>query len=823
MKTTMADVAREAQVSISTVSHVLNGTRRVKQSTREAVIDAIQKLNYEAPRTIRSLRAGARPSLGIVGSILENSGGLAQLLEVMRAAEDEGFEPIMADSLASIPGEERAVRTLLAQHVDSIAISPVRGWRRHSLRLLRQSGIPFVVVGVVDRGTLAHQIAPDRAGAIQIITQTLLRSGTGHPVLVFPDRHIAAGSEQMRGFERAHALEGKRVGRGQLLAGTPSETRLTRNLMRALSDGGDGLVLGSSAFARSALAAAAHLGLIVGYDVKVAVFDDAPKFLPTPEQFVRAIPATDRIADRAIALLRSQIGQRPSTQRKTETVLPVFIAGKQSGISARALESHTKLSETYLTNDYDDVVLTTSAHGRRAAGWNPTDRKHTIPPRVSKEIPMTNSQFPDRYFPGLHIRPRFGWVNDPNGFHRVGDTWHMFYQHNPEAPWHNQITWGHMTSKDLVNWVEQPIALRPRSGKEDSAGCWSGIGLTHEGISSLLYTGVTRQDGPYVTILAEQLADGSRWERTAVVAEMPPIENVRAMRDPFVFEHDGKTLAIHGGGFDDGTPAVFVYDASDWKNWKFLGTLLKGDDAIASVHAHASIWECPQLVPVGNKWVLILSLWVEAETLMDHLTGVAYLVGDLDLSAGYPQFIPSDGGSFDRGADFYAPQCKLDDDRVLAWGWTWEGAERSDQEIDESGYNGALTFPREVVMTDGRVHMRPAPEIYKLRERGLRELTHIDIPFSADLTGEGTVQLSDTQTGEDLVRLTINGEASLWVDGSIVEFFGAGPSVTQRVYPKGSLKLTTSENVNVQAFALSAFDDDGARRANAVRFANEAE
>ncbi|MDY5139652.1 LacI family DNA-binding transcriptional regulator, partial [Actinotignum timonense] len=52
----MKDVASRAGVSITTVSHVLNGTRRVAESTRMRVLEAAAELGYSSPRTVRTCR-----------------------------------------------------------------------------------------------------------------------------------------------------------------------------------------------------------------------------------------------------------------------------------------------------------------------------------------------------------------------------------------------------------------------------------------------------------------------------------------------------------------------------------------------------------------------------------------------------------------------------------------------------------------------------------------------------------------------------------------------------------------------------------------------
>jgi beta-fructofuranosidase len=89
---------------------------------------------------------------------------------------------------------------------------------------------------------------------------------------------------------------------------------------------------------------------------------------------------------------------------------------------------------------------------------------------------------PDPIFPALHIRPARGWVNDPNGVCLVDGRYHVFFQHNPHAPWHGNVHWGHVSSTDLLRWEQHPLALLPRPGMIDAAGCWSGCVTDDAGV-----------------------------------------------------------------------------------------------------------------------------------------------------------------------------------------------------------------------------------------------------------------------------------------------------------------------------------------------------
>src|ERR1700729_2451987 len=67
------------------------------------------------------------------------------------------------------------------------------------------------------------------------------------------------------------------------------------------------------------------------------------------------------------------------------------------------------------------------------------------------------------YRPGFHFSPRANWTNDPNGLVRFDGVYHLFFQYYPKDIVWGPMHWGHATSRDLVHWQEQAIALYPDS------------------------------------------------------------------------------------------------------------------------------------------------------------------------------------------------------------------------------------------------------------------------------------------------------------------------------------------------------------------------
>ena len=314
--------------------------------------------------------------------------------------------------------------------------------------------------------------------------------------------------------------------------------------------------------------------------------------------------------------------------------------------------------------------------------------------------------------PRAHLRPPAGWLNDPNGPVRWKGRWHVFFQHNPAGPEHGAICWGHASSADLATWVIEPVALTPTAGGPDAAGCWSGCVVDDGGVATAVYTGLGTEDPLSAAICLARSADDDlrSWVVDPVpVAAPPPGTSWAGYRDPFLFTFGGRRYAVVGAGSVDAGAAVLLYDCEDLRRWTYLGTLLDLTDPVAASVAPAEIWECPQLARLGDRWVLVVSSVVD-----DRLGRVAYLVGDLHPDGEGLRFVASGGDLLDHGHDFYAAALLVEDDRVLAWGWSWEDREPAD--VVASGWAGVLTWPRSLALSpDGRVVTAPATEMARLR------------------------------------------------------------------------------------------------------------
>lgn len=411
-------------------------------------------------------------------------------------------------------------------------------------------------------------------------------------------------------------------------------------------------------------------------------------------------------------------------------------------------------------------------------------------------------------FPHLHVRPQCGWVNDPNGIGHWDGQWHVMYQWNPNEPRHRDVHWGHMTSPDLLSWRDEGIALRPRPDSIDAAGVWSGVAVQESAGVALVYTAVPDHAHHAGVAVARQGVDGTWTQPDRTATEHPDLAQWLEVRDPFIVSVAGRRFGVMGAG-TPGTRrgAALVYDADDLDHWSLLGALLVADELPDDMTGPGAIWECPQLLPIGDRWLLVVS-WDDGATTPSvaqagssaRRQGVTGYVGDLDVTGPVPRFLPRTETAFDHGPDFYAPQLVADGDRLLAWGWSWEGRgtganQRDEREIAESGWAGTLTFPREVVIDpSGRARCVPARELDRL----------VGEPLEVSRAGEGwsvntsepawTFATGDSDVVLDLVDSSTGSARPIWstsrmgptrafIDGSIVELFNSAGSTTVRAYP----------------------------------------
>ncbi|HWQ47109.1 MAG TPA: glycoside hydrolase family 32 protein [Longilinea sp.] len=313
----------------------------------------------------------------------------------------------------------------------------------------------------------------------------------------------------------------------------------------------------------------------------------------------------------------------------------------------------------------------------------------------------------DPHHPIYHFTPPANWMNDPNGLVFWQGQNHLFYQFNPNEPVWGNIHWGHTVSPDLVHWKRLPVAMKPNKNQPDQDGCWTGSAFKEENTLRFFYTGVF----PETVCMAEagkNLKTLVKYQHNPVISEPPPGLQLDGFRDPVVWrETDGYYMTV-GSGISGKGGAVLLFRSVDLTKWEYLHPILAGDGSQTTPLFTGSIWECPQLIKFGSKYLLIVSVY--------HASKLMYAIGFLGEYRDQ-KFFPVSTQKLDHGDGvFYAPQSVIDHKgRQVLMGWVME--EREEAACQKAGWAGALSLPRVLTVDEsGRLLIDPIPEMEQLHK-----------------------------------------------------------------------------------------------------------
>lgn len=200
----MVDVAREANVSLGTVSNVFNQPERVSPTTRRRVQDAIDRLGYVRIESARMLRGRPSRILAVLVHDLANPFCIALVHGAEAAARRAGLGVMVCNS-AGDPDEEARYVALLSEHqIRGVLITPADTAGR-SLNALDDRGIPLVVVDDCKTGRGQCSVAIDDILGGELAATHLLKAGHRSILFIGGPNHLPQVQSRFQGVLKALA------------------------------------------------------------------------------------------------------------------------------------------------------------------------------------------------------------------------------------------------------------------------------------------------------------------------------------------------------------------------------------------------------------------------------------------------------------------------------------------------------------------------------------------------------------------------------------------------------------------------------------------
>ena len=400
----------------------------------------------------------------------------------------------------------------------------------------------------------------------------------------------------------------------------------------------------------------------------------------------------------------------------------------------------------------------------------------------------------EKFRPAYHHTPAYGWMNDPNGMFYKDGVYHLYYQWNPYGSMWENMTWGHSTSKDLIHWEAQPLAIEP-----DALGAIFSGSCVVDKKNDQVVAFYTSAGKAQVQSMAISKDNGITFEKYAGNPVLVSTEE--DFRDPKAFWNPDiqKWNLVLAVGQE-----MRFYSSPDLKDWTYESSFGQG------YGCHDGVWECPDLMKMPirgtdkQKWMLICNINPGGPF---GGSATQYFIGEFDGHKFTCEH--RDTRWMDYGKDHYATVTfdNAPDGRKIALAWmsNWQYA----NQVPTKQFRSANSVPRDLDLFEhnGQTYcgVTPSKELNALRGKVVSKLPKT-CELVVDVKGSTEIMLSNS-IGEQVVMKYDAAKQTFSMDRtrSYASFSEAFPAVT--VAPTyGDIKQL---RIFIDNCSIEAFDAEG--------------
>ena len=419
-----------------------------------------------------------------------------------------------------------------------------------------------------------------------------------------------------------------------------------------------------------------------------------------------------------------------------------------------------------------------------------------------KEIKATNAfdtKNREKFRPIYHHTPAYGWMNDPNGMFYKDGIWHLYYQYNPYGSQWENMTWAHSTSTDLIHWKNQGEAIQPDAlgtvfsgssvvDKENTAGFGKDAVVA-------FYTSAGAAQTQSIAYSTDNGETFKKYANNPILTS-----DVPDFRDPNVFWNEEVkqwNLILAAG------QQMNIYSSKNLKDWKYESSFGEG------YGNHGGVWECPDLLKMGDKWVLICNINPGGPF---GGSATQYFVGSFDGHKFTCESKPEVTKWMDYGKDHYATVSfsNAPDGRivVLPWMSNWQYA----NQVPTQQFRSANGLPRDLGLYsyngEDYVSVKASPEVFAAFEKKpsgrLQSAAYIEV---TNIKSNASIVLSNDK-GERVTMVYDRKNATFSMDrteSGVTDFHSDFKAKT--VAPANG--VIKSMQIFIDRCSIEAFDTEG--------------
>ncbi|MCX2582489.1 LacI family DNA-binding transcriptional regulator [Pedobacter sp. MR22-3] len=203
-KTTIYDIAKALNITVSTVSRALSGFPAISEATRKAVIETAEKLNYSPNKLASALKSGKTHIIGVIVPSVQAHFFASIIHCIEDGLKDSGYRVIIYQSNESIENEINGVKTLLEAQVDGImaSLSLETSDVSHFKEIVKQNK-PLILFDRVNEDLNVPTITLDDFRAGYMATQHLIDQGYRNIAFITTIHQIKIFNDRLKGYKAA--------------------------------------------------------------------------------------------------------------------------------------------------------------------------------------------------------------------------------------------------------------------------------------------------------------------------------------------------------------------------------------------------------------------------------------------------------------------------------------------------------------------------------------------------------------------------------------------------------------------------------------------
>jgi LacI family transcriptional regulator len=275
-RATIVDISRIANVSMSTVSHVINGTRNVNDETKNKVLAAIEQTGYTPNQVAKSLKNARTKTIGLVVSDLRNPFFIEVVSGIEYESDRNGYTLLLSDSNDDASREYALIKNLFDRRIDGLILSPTSPSNEKTYQYLKTIGLSTVLI---DRTMDIDYdwVGIENNNSTKILVNHLIGLGHRHIALVAGLRGINTTEERMTGFKAALSEANIPFSESDIIVGEsrslPAEKNVTDYFMNT-KPLPTALVVANNLMVLGTMRALQKMNIVVPQDLAVVSFDD---------------------------------------------------------------------------------------------------------------------------------------------------------------------------------------------------------------------------------------------------------------------------------------------------------------------------------------------------------------------------------------------------------------------------------------------------------------------------------------------------------------------------------------------------------------------